>query len=81
MTMTMARTIETRRPVLRVTNTGVTTAYDLMGQEIAHGPLNQKWAHLFEVEVPLEPKSTLYMKIVSFLPYLLLLGIWWIRKK
>ena len=55
--MTLARGIETRTPVIRLSNTGFSVAMESNGQRIAHSPLHQQWTQV--VSVPYKPSSKL----------------------
>lgn len=47
--MTLARAIEVRRPLVRSTNTGISTVILANGQILAQSPLQKEWFHLYEV--------------------------------
>ena len=49
MYMTLARGVEFRRPVLRVTNTGISTVSLASGEILERSPIHQPWAGLYEV--------------------------------
>ncbi|MGE0764766.1 MAG: apolipoprotein N-acyltransferase [Bdellovibrionales bacterium] len=61
MYMTLARAIEVRRPLLRVTNTGFTAGILADGTLLEQSPLHQEWQHLYDVPVTLHPKTTVFM--------------------
>lgn len=75
MYMTLARAVENRRPLLRVTNTGITTAILSDGQVLEHSPHNQIWYKTYEIPFHSTPQQTFYVKLVDIWPYLLLLMI------
>jgi apolipoprotein N-acyltransferase len=58
---TLARAIEVRRPLVRVTNTGLSTVMLASGQLMAVSPLSQAWIHLYEVPYATKPGTTLFM--------------------
>jgi len=47
--MTLARAVETRRPLVRSTNTGVSTAILASGEILQFSPRGQEWTHVFEI--------------------------------
>lgn len=75
MIMTLARAIETRRPLLRSTNTGFTTAVLANGEILQQSTLYQPWTGVFEVSYLQNPEITFYTKNQSWLPWLLLLVV------
>lgn len=50
MVMTLARGIETRRPLVRSTNTGITTVILANGSELARSPINKRWMDSYDVK-------------------------------
>ena len=58
--MTMARAIESRRPVVRSTNTGITSAMTAAGDLLEASPLFKPWAAVFELPVPIGGELTFY---------------------
>lgn len=85
--MTLARGVEFRRPVLRVTNTGITTAALASGQILEQSPIYQPWAAVFEVPYLRNPAPTFYQRWFWLVPGLLwssllmlLLAGFWLRK-
>lgn len=64
--MTLARAIEMRRPLVRSTNTGITTAILASGQVLQHSPLHTEWLGMFEVPYKKNPPHTIYEKIAGF---------------
>ncbi len=59
--MTLARAIEVRRPLIRATNTGISTVVLANGKILEQSPLNQEWHGYFEVPLNSNPKKTLFM--------------------
>ena len=81
MYMTLARGVEFRRPVLRVTNTGISTVSLASGEILARSPIHENWAGVYQVPYLKNPPATLYQKWFWLVPgllwgaLLLLLGI------
>ena len=73
--MTLARAIEFRRPMVRATNTGITTAILSDGQILTMSPQNQEWFGLFELSYRANPPETFYQNVVNQWPLLLLIAI------
>lgn len=68
MIMTLARAVETRRPLLRSTNTGITTAVTAAGRLYERSPKSESWAGAFEIPVRKNPEITLYTEYGYLLP-------------
>lgn len=83
MYMTLARSIELRLPIVRSTNTGITTVMDAKGNIGKFSPMNEEWIHVYDLEGHELPPGTLYQKLGSFTPWLLmfLLGIPLLRER
>lgn len=64
--MTLARGIEMRRPLVRSTNTGISTAILASGQVLQHSPIHTEWYGMFEVPYKKNPPHTIYEKIAGF---------------
>lgn len=60
--ITMAKAIETRRPLIRDTNTGVSSVILADGSLLEQSPMNAEWFHLYEVPYLRNPPSTVYMR-------------------
>jgi apolipoprotein N-acyltransferase len=71
MYMTLARGVEFRRPVLRVTNTGISTVSLASGEILERSPIHQPWAGLFEVPYLKNPPVTFYQTWFWLVPCLL----------
>jgi len=71
MYMTLARGVEFRRPVLRVTNTGITTVSLASGEILEQSPMKQAWAGLYEVSYLKNPPATFYQEWFWLVPCLL----------
>jgi len=71
MIMTLARAVETRRPLVRVTNTGISTVVLASGEILQQSPLHREWAGLYTVPYLTTPSATFYQRYFSLLPSLL----------
>lgn len=69
MIMTLARAIEFRRPIVRLTNTGITVAANDKGEILLQGPQNQEWAGTHTLRFESNPKQTVYFFIAPYLSY------------
>lgn len=59
--MTLVRAIETRRPLVRSTNTGISTVILANGDVMETSPLHQEWYHLYDVPYLKNPPPTIFM--------------------
>ena len=75
MYMTLARAIEVRRPLVRSTNTGITTSILASGEILPFSPISQAWFGLNEIRYLKNPPETFYVKYGGWLPLVLLLII------
>lgn len=73
MIMTLARGVEARRPLIRSTNTGITTAILADGTRLQASPNFEEWASVFEIPYRQTTHLTFYVKYGSYLPLVLLL--------
>ncbi len=73
--MTFARAIEFRRPVVRTTNTGISTAVLANGEILQRTPQNQEATLNLTVGYLDQPPRTIYQRFGSYWPWLLLLLI------
>jgi len=73
LSMTFARAIENRRPLLRVTNTGITSAIDASGNQFKESPLFQEWAEVISLSYEENPALTLFTRYGGFFPLFVLL--------
>jgi apolipoprotein N-acyltransferase len=80
--MTLARGIEFRRPVIRSTNTGISTVMLADGTILDRSPLHREWSHTYDVPYRKDPFSTVYQSYgnrlvpaILFLAAAILLGI------
>jgi apolipoprotein N-acyltransferase len=71
MYMTLARGVEFRRPVLRVTNTGISTVSLASGEILQQSPIHQSWAGVYQVPYLKNPQSTFYQNWFWLVPGLL----------
>jgi apolipoprotein N-acyltransferase len=69
--MTLARGVEFRRPVLRVTNTGISAVSLASGEILEQSPIHQSWAGWYEVPYLKNPPSTFYQDWFWLVPSLL----------
>lgn len=69
--MTLARGVEFRRPVLRVTNTGISTASLANGDVLPLSPIDQSWAGEYQVAYQSKPAATFYQQHFDLIPRLL----------
>jgi len=67
----LARGVEFRRPVLRVTNTGISTVSLASGEILERSPIHQTWAGLYEVPYLKNPPATFYQNWFWLVPGLL----------
>lgn len=59
--MTLARAIEVRRPLVRSTNTGISSVVLANGDILQLSPLHQEWFYLYEVPYAKNPGRTVFM--------------------
>jgi apolipoprotein N-acyltransferase len=71
MYMTLARGIEFRRPVLRVTNTGISTVSLASGEILERSPIHQPWSGVYEVPYLKNPTETFYQHWFWLVPCVL----------
>lgn len=64
--MTLARAIEVRRPMVRSTNTGISTAILADGTLLAQSPINKTWAHTFDIHYKVQPQQSFYTQYGHF---------------
>ncbi len=74
-TMTLARAIEFRRPLVRSTNTGISVAITAAGQKLQASPIGSEWVSLFSVPYLKNPGSTIYQNFFYAVPLLLFLAL------
>jgi apolipoprotein N-acyltransferase len=71
MIMTLARGVEFRRPVLRATNTGISTVSLASGAILQRSPLQVSWSGVYEVPYLTDPPPTVYQTWFWLVPSLL----------
>lgn len=71
--MTLARAIEVRRPLIRSTNTGISTAILANGEILQKSPIHQEWSGQFVLKYLKNAPSTFYVR-AGYLDWTLLLS-------
>lgn len=71
--MTLARAIEFRRPVIRSTNTGISTVILASGEILEKSPLDKEWVGVYQVPYQSQPVQTIYQLYPWLIDALLLL--------
>lgn len=71
--MTLGRGLETRRPMVRSTNTGITTVLLANGSVMEESPIGEKWFGSFNVQFRKDAPVTFYSQFGSWLSAVLLL--------
>jgi len=71
MVMTLARAIEIRRPLVRVTNTGISTVVLASGEILQQSPMHQAWTGLYTVPYLVQPPVTFYQRYFQLMPSVL----------
>lgn len=61
MSMTLARAIEVRRPLIRSTNTGISTVGLANGDVLQQSPLHREWHGSFDVLMKKDPPTTAFV--------------------
>jgi apolipoprotein N-acyltransferase len=82
MIMTFARAIEVRRPMVRATNTGITSAILANGDILQVSPQIQPWAGVFEIQYKKSSPQTFFaiFPYIDVLFCILFIGIMILRK-
>jgi apolipoprotein N-acyltransferase len=74
--MTLARGIEFRRPVIRSTNTGISTVMLADGTILSRSPLHREWSHTYDVPYRKDPPTTFYQAYgYRLVPAILILAV------
>lgn len=73
MYMTFARSIETRLPLVRSTNTGITSAILASGEILQQSTLHKEWVGRFNIKYQSKPELTFYVKHASKQTFLIFL--------
>lgn len=71
MYMTLARAIEVRRPLVRSTNTGISTAITAAGEIIGVSPQEKEWTGVFDVPYMKNPPHTFFETMDALWIYIL----------
>ena len=66
MTMTLARAVENRRPLLRSTNTGITTVILADGRVLDKSPIGEEWVGFYSVPFKKNPPIAIYSYIAGY---------------
>jgi apolipoprotein N-acyltransferase len=66
MIMTLARAVEVRRPLIRSTNTGISTALLADGTQLSQSPMDQAWVHTFQIKYKKNAEQSFYTKYGHF---------------
>lgn len=72
MYMTFARAIEIRRPILRATNTGITSAILASGELLEPAPRAIEWGGSFRLRYQRNPEHTPFEKIAPYWTWILI---------
>ena len=64
--MTLGRAIEVRRPLIRATNTGISSVILANGEQLEKSPIAKTWAHTYEVKYLENPPQSFYTKMGHF---------------
>jgi apolipoprotein N-acyltransferase len=70
MIMTLARAVENRRPLLRSTNTGITTVALANGTILEQSPIGQEWVGFYTVPFKKNPPIATYSRIAGYTPWM-----------
>jgi apolipoprotein N-acyltransferase len=73
--MTLARAIEFRRPLFRVTNTGISTAVLASGEILEKSPIGTEWFGVFKIPYLKNPSHTFYEKFGGAWPWILTISL------
>jgi apolipoprotein N-acyltransferase len=73
--MTLARAIEVRRPLVRSTNTGITTVVLASGDVLEKSPIGVEWAGSFKVPFITNPAHTFYERFEGAWFFVLVFGL------
>jgi len=68
--MTFARAIEFRRPLVRATNTGISSVILADGSILDQSPIHEEWTHTFDVSYKKNPEMTFFANFGGFFIYL-----------
>jgi apolipoprotein N-acyltransferase len=65
--MTLGRAVEVRRPLIRSTNTGISTVVLADGSVLETSPKYQTWAGYFDVKYQSQPETTFFTRFGAWL--------------
>ncbi len=68
--MTLARAVETRRPLVRSTNTGISAAILANGKILSTSQMNVAWTHTFDITYKKNPVQSFYT-VYGYLDWIL----------
>lgn len=66
--MTLARAVENRRPLIRSTNTGISTVALASGQVLDQSPIHQAWSQVYSVPYKKNPEMTFFTRFRYLFP-------------
>ena len=75
MMMTLSRSLETRLPLIRATNTGISTVVTAHGEIMTQSPLHQEWQGFYLVPYEKNPQATFFVRMGFWLFPALLLAL------
>lgn len=78
--MTLMRSIEFRRPMIRVTNTGISSVMTASGNVIELSPQKKEWAKTVTVPYLRDAPKTLYSRFLYFDYFVLILALIYLLK-
>ncbi len=73
--MTLARTIESRIPLVRATNTGISAAIDSAGEIYGLSPQGEPWSEVIELKRYPSNGPTVYTQYGALLPFLVMMAL------
>ena len=71
----LARAVEVRRPIVRSTNTGISTVVLASGEMLESSRPDETWAHTFEVPYASNPPTTIYQRWPWLFPFVMFFGL------
>jgi apolipoprotein N-acyltransferase len=73
--MTLARAVENRRPMIRVTNTGISTGIEASGKILPLSPVYEKWYAPVILHYSENPTLTVFTRYGHYLPFAVMIFI------
>lgn len=73
--MTLSRSLETRRPLIRSTNTGISTVVTAQGEILNQSPMEQEWHGYYLVPYEKNPSQSFFVRMGYWLFPMLLLTL------